>query len=220
VLIYGLIGLVLAASGVALALVLDQRVGETADRVQARLATVEQALAATADSLGKAATAADSFATTLATTGPAIEQAATTLSSAAASTRAAAAAAGAVDVLGRQPLGGLAASLEGMAAQLDQLAGQVGGLGAALDGNRAALSELASSLRGLQTAVLAASDSLSASVSEGLATLSSTMTILIIAIALWLAFPAAGALLLGVWLLRAAAPRPLPTGAPEGTAGA
>lgn len=219
-LVYGLVGLLLAVSGLATALILQRRVADVSSTISERAVAIEAALAATADALGKSATAADSFAVTLEATAPAIGKAATTLSSAATATRSAAAAAGAVDILGHQPLSGLASSLDGIAQQLDQLAGQVGALSSAVDGDQAALSALAASLRSLQAAVLASSESLAANVSEGLDAVSSIMAILVIATALWLAFPAVGALLLGLWLLRAAAPRPLPTGAPEGTAGA
>ncbi len=218
--VYGLVGLALAVIGVLLAIELNARIERVAAEVTGRVAAIEQTLHSTASALDKAATTTDSFAATLQQTSPALDQAVGTLSAAAGTLREASATAAGISILGEQPLVGLSGSVARTADSLDRLAGQLSGITGALATNQAALADLSVALRALSADVEAASASLEASVSRGLEAGTDILTLLVVGLAVWLAFPALAALLLGLWLLRAAAPRPLPAGAPEGTAGA
>ena len=200
---YGVLGLLVAVVGLGTLI----WTGTTVTAFDARMTRESEELGRTlrraATALEDASTSAESFRTTLDATPPSIRQAAQTVRNLRPRLLGLQAQAGAINILGSQPLGGIgelfgqmATDLEGLDEQLDTIAGQLGTNQEALVRNARSLGETASQL-----------DAFAERIEDGLITqsigdlrtiLGAVLAMLIVAMAL----PSLGALAFGLWIRR------------------
>lgn len=202
--VFGLLGLVISAVGLGTLIWTGASFGTFGDRISRESDDLAATLHETAGTLRDASRSALSFGRTLEETPPTITQAAETIRNMRPRLQALEAQAGAVDIFGARPLQGIgdlfgqiAGDLDGLDTQLDLIAEQLGDNESALDANARSLNGLANKLTGLADRV-----------EDGLVTdsVGQAQTVLAIVLALlvaWMAVPAAGALVFGLWLRRA-----------------
>jgi hypothetical protein len=118
---YGVAGLVLAAIGLVILLVAASRLNGVTDRVEVAADRMLATLDRTADLLDAAVVTVDDVASTLDAADPMLDRVAGALTTTVASLRGLQEAAGAVSILGAQPLGGLANRFGQVADSLDGL---------------------------------------------------------------------------------------------------
>lgn len=202
-LIYGAVGLLVAALGLVALVWVGGRVATLSERTAAQVEELALTLEASADALDDAATSAVSFALTLERTPPTIRQAAQTVGNLQTNLRLTADQLASISILGSNPLGQVATLFSQMASDLDGLDTRLELIATDLEGNKTALLANAESLR--VTAVRL--DSLAASlrggfVEESFDDVAAVLTILALALILVTALPAVGALAFGWWLRR------------------
>jgi hypothetical protein len=200
--VYGVIGLILASVATVALVAAGGRLASLGGRVEERLETVVAALDRTSSALADASSSATSFSFTIERTPPAIRQTAQTIADLRADLRSVQAQMGAIQILGRQPLSGVSDAFGRMATNLDGLDTRLELIASDLEGNRAALVSNAASLGALgdQMAVIAA-DLETGVVQDSLDDVRIAITIISIVLIVWMTIPAAGALWLGRWLL-------------------
>jgi hypothetical protein len=202
-LIYGAVGLLVAALGLVALVWVGGRVATLSERTAAQVEELALTLEASADALDDAATSAVSFALTLERTPPTIRQAAQTVGNLQTNLRLTADQLASVSILGSNPLGQVATLFSQMASDLDGLDTRLELIATDLEGNKTALLANAESLR--VTAVRL--DSLAAGLRGGFVEdsfddVAAVLTILALALILVTALPAIGALAFGWWLRR------------------
>lgn len=200
--VYGVIGLILASVATVALVAAGGRLASLGGRVEERLETVVAALDRTSSALADASSSATSFSFTIERTPPAIRQTAQTIADLRADLRSVQAQMGAIQILGRQPLSGVSDAFGRMATNLDGLDTRLELIASDLEGNRAALVSNAASLGALgdQMAVISA-DLETGVVQDSLDDVRIAITIISIVLIVWMTIPAAGALWLGRWLL-------------------
>ena len=200
---YGVIGLVLAVIA-AIALVwAGGRLDAVGARVETKVADIAETLDRTATVLADASASADSFAVTLERTPPIVRQAAQIVADLETDLRTLSSQFASVQIVGRQPLAGVATVFDSMASNLDGLDARLGLIATDLESNKAALLANADSLAALgdQLGVIA-DDLQSGTVEDSLDDLKAVITVLSFVLLVWIVIPAAGALGLGWWLRR------------------
>lgn len=202
-LIYGVVGLLVAALGLVGLVWVGGRVTTLSERTAAQVEDLTLTLEASATALDDAASSAVSFAVTLERTPPTIRQAAQTVANLRGNLGLTAGQLDSISILGSRPLGQVAALFGQMASDLDGLDTRLGLIASDLEGNKKALLGNAESLRA--TAVRL--DDLAAGlrggfVEESFADVAAVMTVLALALILVTAVPAIGALTFGWWLRR------------------
>lgn len=201
---YGLVGILLIVvtllvGGSALARV--ERLSGSLDSTLAAAASTARSSAATLDNLrdgvGRSSTAT-------ADAGHLADQASLTSSQLATAMN--------VRILGSQPLAGMAGSFSDLSTQLDSLSGDLRAIGTALDTSTADLDRLRADVGALASRLegLAGPSGAAATISGG------ALRLAFVALLIWLAIPALGALLVGLALLGFIRRpiRPLPPAAP------
>ena len=204
---YGIVGLVVAALGVAALVVGLGRVNGLADRLRDDVGGVSRAMERTATVLDDAATTARGFGTTIDSSTSALTTAAADLRAIVPQLRSIETQANAINILGSQPLAPIAGLFGQIATQLASLDAQLDGIATNLGTNRSALDANASSLAALATETRSLGDRLDGDALPGAV---EDLRLLLIAMlgigTLGAAVPALGALLAGLWLRRAYAP--------------
>ncbi|MEO6206737.1 MAG: hypothetical protein ABIP77_02130 [Candidatus Limnocylindrales bacterium] len=200
-LIYGVVGLLVAALGLVALVWVGGRVTTLSERTEAQVEQLAVTLKASASALDDAATTSMSFASTLERTPPTIRQASQTVGNLEANLRLTSDQLASIFILGSQPLGQVAGLFGQMASDLDGLDTRLDLIAADLEGNKSALLVNADSLRATGVRL----DGLAASlrggfVAESFDDVAAVLTVLALALILVTALPAIGALAFGWWL--------------------
>jgi hypothetical protein len=199
--VYGVIGLILALVAAVSLIYASGRLSAVGGRVEQQLATVVETLDRTAAVLADASATATSFAVTLERTPPVVRQTADTVAQIRADLRSAQAQMDEVQILGRQPLSGVAGAFGEMASNLDGLDARLELIAGDLEGNRTALLANAASLGALGEQLGTIAERLqTGTVGESLDDLRVAVMIVMVVLLIWIIVPAAGALWLGAWL--------------------
>lgn len=200
---YGVIGLVLALVVLIAAVWAGGRLAAVGGQVETQIAAVVETLDRTSVALADAGISATSFSGTMERTPPVVRQTAQAIADVRTDLRSAESQLSQFEILGRQPLGGVADSFGRMAANLDGLDERLDLIATDLESNRTALVANATSLSALGARLgLVADDLRGGVVEEGFADLRSSATVLAAVLLVWMTMPAAGALWLGWWLRR------------------
>ena len=201
--VYGVIGLVLALVALIAVVWAGGRLDAVGGRVETQIAAVVETLDRTSLALADAGTSATSFSVTMERTPPVVRQTAQAIADVRTDLRAAENQFSQLQILGQRPLANVADSFGRMAANLDGLDERLGLIATDLESNRGALLANATSLSALGARLgLVADDLRGGVVEEGFADLRSSATVLAIVLLIWMTIPAAGALWLGWWLRR------------------
>lgn len=200
-LVYGLIGIVLAVAGLLAMLYVGNRVGSlaesTGERVELLIGTVEDS----ATVLKDAGSTAISFAATLERTPPTIRQAAGTIENMRQTMLTIQSQLGALSILGSRPLGGVADQFGQVAADLEGLDSRLDLIATDLDDNKSKLLANAASLTALGERLDDIADELrSGFIQDSLDDVRLVITVLAFLFVAWTALPAVGALVFGWWL--------------------
>jgi hypothetical protein len=202
-LIYGVVGLLVAVLGLVALVWVGGRVTTLSERTSAQVERLALTLDSSADALDDAATSAVSFALTLERTPPTIRQAAQTVANLQVNLRSVAGQLGAISILGSQPLGQVATLFSQMATDLEGLDTRLELIATDLEGNKTALLANAESLRATAVQLDTLATSLRAGfVEESFDDIAAVLTVLALALILVTALPAVGALVFGWWLRR------------------
>lgn len=200
---YGVIGLVLALVVLIAVVWAWGRLAAVGGQVETQIAAVVETLDRTSVALADAGISATSFSGTMERTPPVVRQTAQAIADVRTDLRSAESQLSQFEILGRQPLGGVADSFGRMAANLDGLDERLDLIATDLESNRTALVANATSLSALGARLgLVADDLRGGVVEEGFADLRSSATVLAAVLLVWMTMPAAGALWLGWWLRR------------------
>lgn len=199
--VYGVVGIVLAVlAAIALGWA-GGRLGSVGGRVETQVASIVETLDRTGTALRAAGSSATSFAVTMERTPPVVRQTAQTIADLHTDLLGLQQQFIQVEILGRRPLGSVADGFGRMAANLDGLDGRLELIATDLESNRAALVANSSSLTALGERIAAMGDDLQGGVVEdGLADLRASVMVLALVLIVWIAIPAVGALWLGWWL--------------------
>jgi hypothetical protein len=202
-LIYGVVGLLVAVLGLVALIWVGGRMGALTERTSAQVEEIAGTLEASGQALEDAASTTLSFAVTLERTPPTIRQAAQTVANLEANMRQTADQLASISILGSQPLGRVSGLFSQMATDLDGLDTRLELIATDLEGNRDALLANAASLRetGIRLDGLAA-DLRGGFVEDSFADVMAVLTVLSLALILVTALPAVGALVFGWWLRR------------------
>ena len=217
-LVYGVVGLLAAAIGIAALISASGRIGSLGERIVSEAVSLDAIVVRTADVLEDAATTAASF-------GPTVDQTSVTVRGAAAAIRDIEprlrdleTQANAIEIFGARPvapLGDLFGKIAGDVSGLDE---QLDGIATEMGTNQAALTTMSNSLRSLSGLVRAYTgrlkpEAIDAGINEARGLLLFTLALFIA----WTAVPAFGALVVGRWMRRLVEPDRPP---PEASAGA
>jgi hypothetical protein len=204
---YGVIGLLIAALGLAALVWANGRIETVAGRVATSVDEIATTLERTAVALENAATTAESFTGTIDRTVEGVASAADTIKGVRSNLETLESAMRAVDILGLTPLGAPAAAVGGIADALEGLDSRLFAIADSLEGNRDALAANATSLGRVADSTAAMADRLrSGVVEDSLADVQAVLMVLLVLMVAWTAVPAVGALLVGVWIRRELAP--------------
>jgi hypothetical protein len=198
---YGVIGLILAVIAAIALIYAGGRLSALGGRVEQQIDTVVATLDRTATVLTDASASATSFAVTLERTPPVVRQTADTVAQIRTDLRSAQAQMGEVQILGRQPLSGVADAFGRMASNLDGLDTRLELIAGDLESNRTALLANAASLGALGEQLGTVAEQLETGVvGESVDDLRVAVIIVMVVLLIWITIPAAGALWLGTWL--------------------
>ena len=200
---YGIVGLVVAAIGFGAMVWVNGRIGQIRDDAEGTVARLAITTELAANVLHGASTTAQSFSTTVDQSAQAVSAAAVTITEVRSELTALEAQLRSVNILGATPLsapadavGRIAASIDGLDTRLSLIADSVKGNRDALAGNATALLQLSDS-----TEALAAR--LGSGVGQNsFGDVQQVIAVTLLMFAAWSFVPAAGALVLGVWLRR------------------
>jgi hypothetical protein len=205
--VYGIVGLLLAGIGLGALAWANSRIESVATRASVSVDQIATTLERTAVALQTASTTADSFTGTLDRTVEGVSAAADTISSVHSNLRTLETAMRAVDILGLTPLGPAANAVGGIAGAIEGLDTRLSAIADSLTGNRDALAANATSLGRVADSTAAMAARLrSGVVEESLADVQAVMVVMFFVLTAWTAVPAIGALIVGVWIRREVAP--------------
>lgn len=200
---YGLLGLTVAIIGVVALAWIGGRVGGLADRTSGQVESIIATLDQTSTVLADAGTSASSFAVTLERTPPAVRQTAQTVAILRDDLLLVEGQLGAISILGSKPLGNVASLFGRMAFNLDGLDGRLEAIATDLEANRGAVLDNSTSLQAFGVEIGGLADDLRGGViEESFADVQLVLTVLFVLLVIWTAFPALGALGLGLWIRR------------------
>lgn len=200
---YGIVGLAVAALGMAALFVGLGRVNGLGEQLRDDVGGVTATLERTASVLDDAAASARSFGTTIDTSTTALGSAATDLRAIVPQLRTIESQAGAINILGTNPFGQIAGLFGQIAGQLGDLDTQLDGIATNLGANRSALDANAASLAALATETRTLRDRLGGDAVPGAVDDLRWLLMALLGVAtLGAAVPAVGALLVGIWLRR------------------
>ena len=199
----GIVGLVVATIGVGATIWANGRIGELRDEAHLTATRLANTMELAASVLLGASSTAQSFSGTADQAGQAVSAAVLTTAEVRSDLSALEAQLRSVNIFGATPLSSSAdavarivAGMEGLDAELALVADDLAENGEALGGNASSLRELAASTRAL-AGRLGPSAEL-----DALMDVQRVLAITLLIVAAWLTVPAAGALVLGVWLRR------------------
>lgn len=202
-LVYGIVGLVLAILGLVSLLYVGNRVTSVAEGAGSRVDTLVATVEDTAAVLHSSAVTANSFAATLERTPPAVRQAADTIEGMRQSFVVIEQRLDDITILGSRPFGGIADQFAQLAADLEGLDVRLDGIATDLEDNKTRLLETATSLNALGDRLDDVADELASGfIQDGLDDVRLIITTMGLLLVLWTALPAVGALLFGAWLRR------------------
>ena len=218
--VYGVVGLLVAAIGLAALVGSSGQIGSLGERIVADAVSLDAIVVLTADVL-------DDAATTVGTLGPTVERTSATVSNAAAALRDieprlrdVEAQANAFEIFGQRPVASLGQLFGQIATDISSLPDQLDGIATELGRNQAALTANAGSLRALANVVRAYKDRLKPEAID--AGLDESRRQLLFTLALfigWTAVPAVGSLVVGRWIRRLVQPERLAAPDPPDTPG-
>ena len=200
---YGLVGLVVAAIGFGAMVWVNGRIGQIRDDAEATVARLATTMELAANVLHGASTTAQSFSTTVDQSALAVSAAAVTITEVRSELTALEAQLRSVNILGATPLsapadavGRIAASIDGLDTRLSLIADSVKGDRDALAGNATALLQLGDSTQALAARLGSGVGQ------DSFGDVQQVIAVTLLMFAAWSFVPAAGALVLGVWLRR------------------
>ena len=200
---YGIIGLVVAAIGFGAVVWVNGRISHLRSEADATVARLATTMELAAKALYLASTTAQSFGATVDQTAQAVSSAAVTITEARSELSALEAQLRSVSILGATPLSSPADAVGRIAASMEGLDTRVSLIADGLRGNRDALAGNASSLGGLGDSTEALAARLGAGVGQdAFGDVQLVIAATLLMFAAWSFVPAAGALVLGVWLGR------------------
>ena len=217
--VYGIIGLLVAAIGLAALVASSGQIGSLGERIVSDAVSLDAIVVLTADVLDDAATSVGTF-------GPTVERTSATVSSAAGALRDieprlrdVEAQANAFEIFGQRPVASLGQLFGQIATDISSLPDQLDGIATELGRNEAALTANAASLRTLANVVRAYKDrvkpeAIDAGINEARRLLLFTLALFIG----WTAVPAIGSLIVGRWIRRLVEPERVPPSEPPGPA--
>ncbi len=200
---YGVVGLLVAALGLAAMVWINGRIESLGDRVSSSVDELVVTLDRTAVALDDAATTAGTFTTTIEQSAEALSAAADTIAGVRGNLETLESVLRAVDILGLTPLGPAADAVGGIANAIEGLDTRLASIADSLEGNQAALAANAESLQRVADSTAAMADRLRSGVVE--ASLDDVQAVLVVVLLLmvaWTSVPAFGALGVGIWLRR------------------
>jgi hypothetical protein len=202
--LYGILGVAIAAAGLLGSVWLWGRVGSVTDRTTTQVTTIVATMDQAAAAVRDASASATSFAGTLERTEPAVRQVAAAIGDLRGDLRSVEAELRQVNILGSRPFGTVADQFGRMAADLEGLDERLAGIATDLTINRGSLVTNADSLAALGERLSAIStDVETRTIDEGLAEAPMLVTVVALLLVAWIALPAIGALWIGVSLRRA-----------------
>lgn len=214
-LVYGVIGLLAAAIGIAALIAASGRIGSLGDRIVSEATSLDAIIIRTADVLDSAATTASSF-------GPTVEQTSVTIGDTAAALRDIEprlrdleTQANAIEIFGSRPVARLGDLFGKIATDVSGLDEQLDGIATEMGQNKAALTSMSESLGSLADLVRAYTgrlkpEAIDAGIDEARRLLLFTLALFIA----WTAVPAFGALIIGRWMRRLVEPDRRPPAEP------
>ena len=201
--VYGLLGLVIAALVLLGLLWMSSRLGAMTGGADGPASSIVDTLDGTATALTDSGASATSFVTTLDRTSPAVRQSAQAVTDLRANFLSIQSQLGQLEIFGALPFTNVAGQFGQMAADIEGLDTQLVQIADDLDANRAALEANATSLAALGERLSAVSDDLRGTViGGGVDDLRVILTVLGVVLAVGVARPAGGALWIGLWLRR------------------
>jgi hypothetical protein len=207
---YGIVGLLIALLAVIGLIVGVARVNGFADRFGGDVGGMARTLERTSDVLDKAATTATSFGTTIDGTTTALGTVGGDLDSIVPRLQQIADQTSTISILGANPLASVSGLIRDIATQLGDVRGQLSAIATSLATNRSALVANADSLGALSTETRALAGSLNgASLVAAIDDLRVLLVVVLGVATIGAAVPAAGALMLGLWLRRELGATPL-----------
>ncbi len=210
-LVYGVIGLLAAAIGIAALISASGRIGSLGDRIVSEATSVDAIIVRTADVLDNAAAAAAGFGPTVNQTSVAVGGAAAAIRDIEPRLRDLETQANAIEIFGSRPVAPLGQLFGGIASDISNLDEQLDGIATELGQNRAALTSMSESIGSLADLVRLYTgrlkpEAIDAGVDEARRLLLFTLALFIA----WTAVPAFGALIVGRWMRRLVAPEQEP----------
>lgn len=214
-LVYGVIGLLAAAIGIAALIAASGRIGSLGDRIVSEATSLDAIIIRTADVLDNAAATASSF-------GPTVEQTSVTIGDTAAAIRDIEprlrdleTQANAIEIFGSRPVAPLGDLFGKIATDVSGLDEQLDGIATEMGQNKVALTSMSESLGSLADLVRVYTgrlkpEAIDAGIDEARRLLLFTLALFIA----WTAVPAFGALIIGRWMRRLVEPDRRPSAEP------
>ncbi|MDH5244480.1 MAG: hypothetical protein OEX05_11140 [Chloroflexota bacterium] len=201
--IYGIVGLIVACLGLAALAFVNSRIDAAAERVEASVDQLATTLDRTATALHDASTTAQTFTVTIDRTEESVSAAADTIIGVRTSLESLEGVLRTVNILGLTPLGPASDAVGTIADAIEGLDSRLTGIADSLAANQGALDANASSLGQLGDSLEATADRLrSGIVEESLADVNLVILTMLLVLTAWTMVPALGALALGWWLRR------------------
>jgi len=215
--VYGVIGLLATAIGIAALISASGRIGSLGERIVSEAVSLDAIIDRTAAVLNDAAATARSFAPTVKQTSGTVRSAAVAIRETEPRLRDLETQANAIDIFGSKPVAPLGQLFGQIAGDISGLDDQLDGIATEMDRNETALTANSASLGALADLVGAYKGRLKpAAIDAGI---EDARRLLLITLALfigWTAIPAVGSLIVGRWMRRLVAPEPSPTEQPGG----
>jgi hypothetical protein len=213
--VYGAIGLLATAIGIAALISASGRIGSLGERIVSEAVSLDAIIDRTAAVLNDAAATARSFAPTVKQTSGTVRSAAVAIRDIEPRLRDLETQANAIDIFGSKPVAPLGQLFGQIAGDVSGLDDQLDGIATEMDRNETALTANSASLGALADLVGAYKGRLKpAAIDAGI---EDARRLLLITLALfigWTAIPAVGSLIVGRWMRRLVAPVPSPTEQP------
>jgi hypothetical protein len=200
---YGIVGLIVAATGFGVLLYANIRIDAATSRVEGSLAGITTSLERTATALHDASTTARTFGATLERTQAAVTTAADTIVGVRTNLERLRDVLGAVNILGSTPLGTASEAVGGIAAAIEGLDSRLAAISGSLATNEVSLAANAVSLGRLGDSAESLAERLrSGIVEDSLSDIHVALMAMLLVLTAWTAVPAGGALLIGLRLRR------------------
>ena len=215
--VYGAVGLLATAIGIAALISASGRIGSLGERIVSEAVSLDAIIDRTAAVLNDAAATAGSFGPTVKQTSGTVRSAAVAIRDIEPRLRDLETQANAIDIFGSKPVAPLGQLFGQIAGDISGLDDQLDGIATEMDRNETALTANSASLGAFADLVGAYKGRLKpAAIDAGI---EDARRLLLITLALfigWTAIPAVGSLIVGRWMRRLLAPGPSPTEQPGG----